>query len=457
MSSLKLEWVWLPADDEQGLCGPEIPTFASLEIWIDNICLTACRDKAKNSEPRHHVTGPLSGLADWLVDHWMEVFWQSHTPFPKAMPGSEHIPDYNDVLNSEDQNIDLAAYGQWYACHCLGQAASDLALPTILFIPEDTQVGIAVRPAPLLGPSCEFTLNNELGIYWINKVDLDTELRKFVSSILEKAGQEPLTAAWANWLNARWQEVLDRTNNLSERRRQLFGSTVSDRWQIIEDELGANSKILDGILIDSYQVQSSDQLDSLVSEIKQLASEKVEQPLWSTIKASAGEQMLPAFERGYRRAEHVRHVLNLGDDPIDFPEVLETLQIQLQKILGPAIARSAFMVADSGTAKVALFTSDPRFKGVYPQRFSIASALGGLFANRFQSMPFGGASSAQARWIRSQEANAFAAMFLLPASSLDAGDSLEKLVDTYGISHTAASWHLENLRRRKNRQSAGVM
>jgi len=48
-------------------------------------------------------------------------------------------------------------------------------------------------------------------------------------------------------------------------------------------------------------------------------------------------------------------------------------------------------------------------------------------------------------------------MFLLPASSLDAGDSLEKLVDTYGISHTAASWHIENLRRRKDRHSAGVM
>jgi Zn-dependent peptidase ImmA (M78 family) len=87
----------------------------------------------------------------------------------------------------------------------------------------------------------------------------------------------------------------------------------------------------------------------------------------------------------------------------------------------------------------------------------LASALGGLFASRFQSTPFGGASSDQARWIRSQEANAFAAMFLLPASSLETSQSLEKLVEDYGISHTAASWHIENLRQRNRRQSAGVM
>lgn len=457
MSSLKLEWDWMPAGEEQGLCGPEIPTFASLEIWIDTICLTACRDKGKHSEPRNHVVGALSGLADWLVEHWMEIFWQSHTPFPKAMPGRERIPDYNDARNSEDQAINLADYAQWYSCHCLGHSASDIALPTILFIPEDTHVGIAVRPAPSLRPSCEFTLDKELGISWISKVDLDGELQKFVSAIIEKARQEASTSQWANWLNARWLEALKRAASLTERRRQLFGNIVSDRWQVIEDELGTNSKILDGILIDSCKVQSIDQLDSLVSEIKKLTSEQFSHPLWSTIKTSAGEQMLPAFERGYRRAEHVRDALNLGDDPIDFSEVLETLQIQLQKISGPTIARSAFMVADSGAAKVALFTSIPRFKGVNPQRFAMASALGGLFATRFQAMPFGGASSTQSRWLRSQEANAFAAMFLLPASSLDASDNIEDLVDTYGISHSAASWHLENLRKRKNRQSTGVM
>lgn len=457
MTSFKLAWDWLAAGEELGLCGPEIPTLATLEIWIDDICLTACRDNTKHSEQRQHVIGPLSGLADWLVDHWMEIFWQSHTPFPKSTPGRDRIPDFKEVLNSEDQHTDLATYAQWYGSHCLGHAASDLALPSILFIPEDTQVGIALRPAPSLGPSCTFSLDREIGIAWINKNDLDIELKRFVSAILEKARQDPLTVQWADWLNERWRKVLGKAHDVFERRRQLFGDLVADHWQGIEDELGANSKILDGILIDSYQVQFSDQLDSLVSQVKQLASEKVAQPLWSTIKASTGEQMLPAFERGYRRAEHVRHVLNLGDDPIDFPEVLEKLQIQLQKISGPTIARSAFMVADSGAARVAIFTSDPRFKGVYPQRFSVASALGGLFANRFHSMPFGGASSDQARWIRSQEANAFAAMFLLPASSLDSGDSLEKLVDNYGISHKAASWHLENLRRRRQLQSAGMM
>lgn len=103
------------------------------------------------------------------------------------------------------------------------------------------------------------------------------------------------------------------------------------------------------------------------------------------------------------------------------------------------------MVAASGAAEVALFTSDPRYKGIWPQRFSLASALGGLLASRFQSAPFRGASSDQARWIRSQEANAFAAMFLLPASALETSQRLEELVKDYGISHGAASWTIDNI------------
>lgn len=457
MSSFRLDWDWLPAGEEQGLCGPEVPTFGTLEIWIDDICLTACREKTKHSEQRQYVIGPLSGLADWLVDHWMEIFWQSHTPFPKSTPGRDRIPDFKEMLNSEDQHTDLGAYGRWYACHCFGHAASDLALPTILFIPEDTQVGIAVRPAPSLGPSCTFSPVREFGIAWINKNDLDIELQRFVTAILEKGSQDPLTVQWADWLNDRWRGVLGRTRDVVERRRQLFGDLVANHWQGIEDELGANSKILDGILIDSHQVQSADELDSLVTEVKRLASETVARPFWSNIQAPSGERMLPAFERGYRRAEHVRQVLKLGDDPIDFPEVLETLQIGLRKISGPTIARSAFMVAASGASDLALFTSHPRFKDFLPQRFSLASALGGLFASRFLSTPFGGASSDQSRWVRSQESNAFAAMFLLPASSLETTQSLEKLVEDYGISHTAAKWHMDNLRQRKLRQEAGVM
>jgi hypothetical protein len=48
-------------------------------------------------------------------------------------------------------------------------------------------------------------------------------------------------------------------------------------------------------------------------------------------------------------------------------------------------------------------------------------------------------------------------MFLLPASTLETRRSLERLVEDYGISYSAARWHTENLRQRKLRQEAGVM
>jgi hypothetical protein len=457
MTCFKLVWDWLAASEELGLCGPEIPTLATFEIWIDDICLTACRDNTKHSDQRQHVIGPLSGLADWLVDHWMEIFWQTHTPFSKARSDDARVPDYDSVLRSENEQIDIAAYGEWYACHCLGHSASDLALPTLLFIPEDNQVGIAVGPAPSLGASCAFSIEPDRAIAWISKADLGVELKRFVAAILDKARQDQETVAWANWLQERFDAVLTRECDASERRRQMFGNPVVECWPRIEQELGLNRRILDGILIDSELVGTSDELNPLISHVKRLASERISHPIWASIQASPGEAMLPAYERGYRRAERVRRALNLGDDPIEIRDVLELLQIGLQKIDGPAIARSAYMVTESGMAEICLFTSHPRSKYWAPRRFSLASALGGLFASQSLAMPYGGANSDQARWTRSQEAKAYAAMFLLPASSVEANPDLDQLVENYGISHTAAIWHIENLHQRQRRNAAGVL
>jgi hypothetical protein len=457
MSSIRFEWEWFMAGEEHGLCGPERSTFATLEIWIDGSCLTSCRSNSKHSEQRHHVIGPLSGLADWLVDHWLEVFWQTHTPFSKTRAGDARVPDYDSVLKSESEQIDIAAYGEWYACHCLGHSASDLALPTLLFIPEDTQVGIAVGPASSLGATCTFSIGPDRAIAWISKADLGAELKRFVDAILDKARQDQETAAWANWLQGRFDAVLTRERDASERRRQMFGNSVVECWPRIEQELGQNSKILNGILVDSELVGTSDELTPLISHVKRLASENISNPLWASIQASPGEAMLPAYERGYRRAERVRCALNLGDDPVEIRDVLESLQIGLKKIDGPAIARSAYMVTESGVAEICLFTSHPRSKDWAPRRFSLASALGGLFASQSLAMPYGGANSDQARWTRSQEAKAYAAMFLLPASSVEANPDLDQLVENYGISRTAAIWHIENLRQRQQRNAAGVL
>jgi hypothetical protein len=255
MSSIRFEWERLIAGAEHGLCGPEKSTFATLEIWIDDICLTSCRGNSKHSEQRHHVIGPLSGLADWLVDHWLEIFWQTHTPFSKARSDDARVPDYDSVLTSEKEQIDIAAYGEWYACHCLGHSASDLALPTLLFIPEDNQVGIAVGPASSLGASCTFSIEPDRAIAWISKADLGAELKRFVAAILDKARQDQETAAWANWLQGRFDAVLTKERDASERRRKMFGDPVVECWPRIEEELGHNTKIIDGILIDSELVE----------------------------------------------------------------------------------------------------------------------------------------------------------------------------------------------------------
>lgn len=457
MPSFNLDWNWIDADDRLGLCGPEVPTFAALRIFINHLCLTTCKANSRDTEERDHVIGPLAGLADWLVDHWMEIFWQTHTPFPKTRLGNEHVPDYDDILKSAYQNIDIESYGKWYACHCFGHASSDLALPTILFIPEDTKVGIAWSPPPpSLDATCAFSMPQDRGIIWINKDELAAVLEGFITAIIGQANSETLTAPWAAWLHERFMRGVGQADDDHERRRRLFGDHVANHWADLEDQLAGNVKILNGILLDSHPIQSAEDISPLVHNVKRLATEQAVRPFWSSIPVSAGDQMLPPYERGYRKAESVRHALNLGDDPIDFHEVLGNLQIGLQKIQGPALARSAYMVSEAGVAEVCLFTSHPMAKQYCPRRFSLATALGGLLASQTHPQPFGGANSDQSRWLRSQEANAFAAMLLLPASSVEGGHDLEKLVEDYGISFTAAQWHIKNLRQRGDRTYADV-
>jgi Zn-dependent peptidase ImmA (M78 family) len=74
----------------------------------------------------------------------------------------------------------------------------------------------------------------------------------------------------------------------------------------------------------------------------------------------------------------------------------------------------------------------------------MAAALGRLLAEGRPGQPLGAAHGEQSRWIQTQRANAFAAEFLLPTPALSRPGDLEAKCDQYGISRTAARWHMRN-------------
>jgi hypothetical protein len=384
----------------------------------------------------------------------MEIHWQSHTPFTKSWLSKERIPEYSKVLEGEYPSVDLYSYGQWYTHHSFGHAVSDIALPTLLFIPEDVVVGIAVSAPPELGSRTRFATASHLDVAWVNKDDLSSELEAFVRDVIAKAETDALSRQWALWMKSRLDESLQKYREPTERRKWMLGDIVANIWERLEGELGINSKALEGVLLDSTLVHSPEELTLLSNEVKRLASETSTNFLWSRIEDLPGEYMLQPFERGYRRAERVRDALGLGDSPVDFRDVLEDLGISLRKVLESTLYQSAYIVVESSAAEISLCTSHPKSKWLMPRRFSIAAALGGIFAGRTPSKAYGGAKSSQARWMLSQESNAFAAMFLLPSQAVESGQEIDELVERYGISRSAATWHIENIQRRRHQNTA---
>jgi hypothetical protein len=452
--SFRIDWDWITPSEDEGLAGPEIPTFGSLQIWIGEVCITTCCVRPLSSEVRNHVIGPLSGLAEWIVDNWMEVLWQSHTPFTKSLLAKKDIPDYSEILEGEYPSVDPSSYGRWFSHHCFGHAVSDIALPNILFIPEDAVVGIAVLAPPDLGSKTKFTNADHKDVAWINKEDLSSHLEIFVRDVIAKAEAEAPSNRWALWMRSRLEESLQRSREPTERRKWMLGDVVANSWKRIVDELGNNSKALEGVLLDSILVDSDEELSRLSKEVMRLAAEKSTDFLWKRVETLHGEYMLPPFERGYRRAERVRDILRLGDSPIDFRDILEDLGIALRRDMGSALYQTAYIVVESSAAEISLCTSHPKSQWLMPQRFSIAAALGGIFANRIQTKAYGGATSSQARWILSQESNAFAAMLLLPSEAIDSGLGIDELVEKYGIAKSAATWHMRNIHRRRAQDKA---
>ena len=64
---------------------PDEATVADFEIRMDHEPLTRCRSLDNRArEVRDAVCGPLAGIADWLVESWPHLFWETQTPFRKA-------------------------------------------------------------------------------------------------------------------------------------------------------------------------------------------------------------------------------------------------------------------------------------------------------------------------------------------------------------------------------------
>lgn len=186
---------------------------------------------------------------------------------------------------------------------------------------------------------------------------------------------------------------------------------------------------------------------------------------WFTPTDDYGTPISPAYRVGYELAEHSRQRLNLGDRPITSMRDLveKTLRIPvIQARLPAGIAGATIAVSDDvhGEARGIVLNTFGANSNVWVRRATLAHELGHLLFDPIQHLEHVRVDTYQANEVDpqvtatdyvEQRANAFAIAFLAPRDAvrnmvLNGGltDPVRKVMETYGISHTAARYHIRN-------------
>lgn len=178
-----------------------------------------------------------------------------------------------------------------------------------------------------------------------------------------------------------------------------------------------------------------------------------------------GNSISPAYIVGYELAEHARQRLNLGDRPIasmrDLVEKTFGIPV-IQARLPERIAGATIAVSDDqhGEVRGIVLNTDGANSNVWVRRATLAHELGHLLFDPIQHLEHVRVDTYQANEVDpqvtatdyvEQRANAFAIAFLAPLDAVRnvvmAGrrtDPVREVMETFGISHTAARYHVRN-------------
>lgn len=448
MSRFEILCDWQDPSPDEELVGPEGATWASTTFILDG---------RRISEHQYgtSVIGPVSGLVEWMVDHWLHLLWEIHPPFPKlAMARDAPIPGLREALQGwpgiAGEYASLNEMGAWQGRHTLGVAASDLALPSITILPERSMIGVLVDHPPThrLNSPMRFSAEQfPLGPIWLAKDEFIHTCSDFIDATLARADQHETAKDWSAWLRTQWCAAQSRADTPVERRRLIYGPLVEEAWERLSRELGPRIEMLTGILLDCPPIHRRESLDKLIAELD--GDRPSQGDRWRTFTDRPLIGLKP-YQQGYHLAARMREHIGLHDEPVsDIRDLLDDLGIGTRSVGLDGLFRSAAAVTPEGHAT--LIRNDRVYPGAAPTRFSWAAALGRLVADgRSGSTAFGAAQGEQSNMVAGQRANAFAAEFLLPKAVVERSGPLDELCEEYGISRSAAEWH------RRNRLSVAV-
>ena len=173
----------------------------------------------------------------------------------------------------------------------------------------------------------------------------------------------------------------------------------------------------------------------------------------------------PAYKVGYDLAEHARRTLSLGDEPVDSMRHLVETKLGIPVIqteLPEDIAGATIAVDDPehGEVRGIVLNTIEANENVWVRRATLAHELGHLLFDPIQRLDRVRVDTYQSNEVDpqiaatdyvEQRANAFAIAFLAPMDAVRdmapapvEANSVRNVMSTFGISHTAARYHIRN-------------
>lgn len=462
MTKFEFQTKWIDFPDEVEL--PSQVTWAELLIHGDDHCLTRNQARNDKSEIRDFVVGELDGIADWFIENWACLLWEIQTPFPKS-PSEESsarwFPSLRDAVSGwQGLGGDAAQLAEWQSRHTLGHLNSDLALPSIVIVPEMRHIVIEVDDLPRKWDSDvrfvdeEGERRNSLRLV-LRKDVFRRSVMEFVDSIVKRTQASGQFKQWSQWLSREWQEAQKREADPGTRLRAMLGEVTAERVEKWKAQNRPDIAIaLEELLVDCRRIFDEDEaaaIETIVQERCRTAGKSA--PKWKQLRKRP-QSTIPAHQQGYELAAIVRDELGLGKQPIlEMSSLLNRLDVRLDDPVPTNLFRTAILGPQMGEAHLLRSSQNPRMNKLPSARFAVFAALGRLLWSQGAGAGtmVSGAHGDYSRLLQTQRANAFAAEFLLPEAALAARSKRQlseaeilDLAEEYTVSRSAARWHAYN-------------
>ncbi len=315
--AVRFEYEWEPAEDVRS--AEFASTWARLEMWVGDRCVTQVEDAASRSA-RRSIYCPLYPLAEWIAFNWwaLEAYVRPSALEPEAWSYSRLAGRHsNDSWWLRRQNMRAAGDGFLW--------------PNLAIIPEGEVAHVAWFADAGFAPSglLRFTQNGEA---LVERAPLMSTLSLVVESVLTRLAESGVsnTSLSQEWDAINQVDVEERDFCLAAARLGLDPYGIEEGLARLI-ELAAehlDSRTLDEFLgsANPWLLEKSLKwVDSAGGALKTLPSGTVQafQALQSSIDPAAHGMGLP-WERGWAQAHDVRSALDLGNsDRLSINELID--------------------------------------------------------------------------------------------------------------------------------------